>query len=444
MRGDGFTSCWWAVFSYSRGMDLDQKLGTARRRFVESHPVSREWHERAAKVMPGGNTRTVLHFDPFPIRADRAEGRYLFDVDGHRYVDLLGNYTAGLFGHTPEHILDAVHKAMGQGVSIGVAHQAEVRLAELLAGRFPSIDRVRFTNSGTEANLMAVAAAKHHTGRDGVIVFDGAYHGGVLTFGQKGREVNVPHRWLLGRYNDLESVASLFRAEPEGIACILVEPVQGGAGCIPGDKEFLTGLREMASEFGAVLIFDEVMTSRLGPSGIQGAIGVEPDLTTLGKYLAGGMSFGAFGGKMSVMAVFDPNAGGDLGHAGTFNNNVVSMAAGVAAAESLSPSILDLLNRRGDRLREGLNSALNPFGLSATGVGSMLTVHPVVGPIKNIDDLVGGDDRLRELWFFACLEAGFYVARRGFMALSVEVTDADVDMFLEVMTDWGASMGDER
>lgn len=423
-------------------VNLDDALLAARDRYVSAHPVSQKWHQRAEMVMPGGNTRTVLHFDPFPLRAVRAEGRHLYDADGHRYVDLLGNYTAGLFGHSPEHIISAVRHAIDQGISVGAPHEAEVRLAELLVGRFPSIVQIRFTNSGTEANLMALAAAKRHTGRDGVIVFDGAYHGGVITFGANGREANIPHRWLVARYNDLLSVESIFADDPGGIACILVEPVQGGAGCIPADVEFLRGLRSLADEHGAVLVFDEVMTSRLGPGGIQGRLGVMADLTTLGKYLAGGMSFGAFGGTSSIMQVFDPSRGGDLGHAGTFNNNVVSMAAGVAGAEALTPALLDALNARGDRLRDGLNAALSRVGMCATGVGSMLTVHPVPGPVRSIDDLTGGDDRLRELWFFACLEAGFYVARRGFIALSLEVTDADIDLFLEVVEDWARTIKD--
>ena len=415
-------------------IDLDQHVAEARARYSRAHPRSAEWFGRASAVMPSGNTRSVLHFDPFPMRIVQAEGRYLHDVEGHRYVDLLGNYTAGLFGHSNLEIAAAVHKAIDRGFTLGAPHEDEVLLAELLVGRFPSIEKVRFTNSGTEANLMALATALHVTGRDGVLVFDGAYHGGVLTFGSTGRAVNVPHRWVMARYNDLDSVESLVAADRR-IGAIVVEPMQGSAGCIPADQEFIAGLRRVADEHDIVLIFDEVMTSRLGPAGLQGEFGITPDMTTLGKYLAGGMSFGAFGGSSRSMMPFEP--GGDLSHAGTFNNNVLSMAAGIAAnRDVLSDARLRELNARGDRLRTGLNRVFGELDLCATGVGSIIGVHPVAGPVRSTADLVGGDERLRELWFFASLEAGFYVARRGFVALSIEIEDADVDRYLYAVDHW--------
>lgn len=419
--------------------DLDQRVVEAREAYARRHPRSREWFDRATSVMPSGNTRSVLHFDPFPIRVAQAEGRYLHDIDGHRYIDLLGNYTAGLFGHSNFEISAAVHKAVDRGVTLGAPHEDEVVLAELIVERFPSIEKVRFTNSGTEANLMALAGALHATGRDGVLVFDGAYHGGVLTFGSTGRSVNVPHRWVMGRYNDVSSVDELV-AKDRAIGAILVEPMQGSGGCIVGDPEFLTGLCAIADENDIVLIFDEVMTSRLGPSGRQGELGIRPDMTTLGKYLAGGMSFGAFGGSVATMAPFEP--GGGLAHAGTFNNNVLSMAAGVAAnRDVLSGERLAGLNARGDRLRSGLDEAFDGIAMCATGAGSIIGVHPVTGPVRSVDDLSDGDERLRELWFFASLEAGFYVARRGFMALSLEITDDDVVRYLDVMRAWVSTLG---
>lgn len=421
-------------------MELDALVASARQRYERRHPLSREWSERAARVMPGGNTRTVLQFDPFPMRITQAEGRFLHDVEGHVYVDLLGNYTAGLFGHSPPDIIGAIHKAVDRGIAYGGVHENEVVLAELIVERFPSIEQVRFTNSGTEANLMAIAAALHYTGRRGVLVFEGGYHGGVLTFGSAGREVNVPHHWSIGRFNDLGSCERLVQDPDSDVGCVLVEPMQGSSGCIPPESGFLEGLRDLCDRHGAVLVFDEVMTSRLSRGGMQARTGVLPDLTTLGKYLAGGMTFGAFGGDRRIMEAFGP--GGGLGHAGTFNNNVVSMAAGVAAlGDALDDDRLAATNARGDGLRAGLNEVLAPVGMCATGVGSILTVHPVRGTVRSVDDLVGGDERLRELWFFASLEAGFSVARRGFIALSLEVDDGDVDRYLAAMQSWARSVG---
>ena len=309
---------------------LDAALRDAQARYADARPLSAAWAERAAAVLPGGNTRSVLHFDPFPFRVERAEGRYLYDVDRHRYVDLLGNYTAGLLGHSPPAVRAAAHAAIDGGWALGSVHPNEALLGELIVGRFPSIEQVRFTNSGTEANLMALALAIHHTGRPKVMAFRDGYHGGVLTFGHGGEAVTVPHDWVMADYNDVDGVVAAFAAHGDHLAAVLVEPLQGSAGCIPGHPEFLQALRDLCDRHGTVLVFDEVMTSRLSPGGAQQVLGITPDLTTLGKYLAGGFTFGAFGGRRELMAHFDASTGGALGHAGTFNNNVVSMAAGIA------------------------------------------------------------------------------------------------------------------
>jgi glutamate-1-semialdehyde 2,1-aminomutase len=424
-------------------ISLDAALVEARRRYVVANPVSASWAQRAAEVLPGGNTRSVLHFDPFPFRVASADGQHLVDVDGHRYVDLLGNYTAGLLGHSPAAVRAAAHEAIDGGWALGAVHPNEVRLAELIAGRFASIEQVRFTNSGTEANLMALAVATNHTARSRVLVFDGGYHGGVLTFGGH-RDVNVPHDWIVSAYNDIGAADSVFAEQGDSIAAVLVEPLQGSAGCLPADPAFLRSLRRHCDDSGALLIFDEVMTSRLAPGGMQELLGITPDLTTLGKYLAGGFSFGAFGGRRQLMAAFDASAGGLLGHAGTFNNNVVSMAAGVATlTEVLTPEVLAATNARGERLRADLNAAFtrHRVPMCATGSGSLINLHGTAGPVNSVDDLRSADDRWKELLFFAALEAGFYVARRGFVALSIEVTDDDVGAFVEFVDTWAAGAG---
>jgi glutamate-1-semialdehyde 2,1-aminomutase len=381
-----------------------------------------------------------LHFDPFPFRVASAHAQSLIDVDGHRYLDLLGNYTAGLLGHSPEPVRTAAHAAIDGGWALGAVHPNEVRLAELIAERFPSIEQVRFTNSGTEANLMALALATHHTGRSKILVFDGGYHGGVITFGGAS-EVNVPHDWIVSTYNDVDGVAALFAEHGDSIAAVLVEPLQGSAGCIPGTIEFLQSLRRHCDDSDTVLIFDEVMTSRLAPGGAQELFDVAPDLTTLGKYLAGGFTFGAFGGRRDLMAAFDAPAGGRLGHAGTFNNNVVSMAAGVATlTEVLTPEVLAATNARGERLRSELNDTLagHAVPMCVTGSGSLMNVHGTPGPVTSVDDLHDADDRWKELLFFDALDAGFYIARRGFIALSIEVSDADVEEFASFVDRWAA------
>ncbi|MEL6890025.1 MAG: aminotransferase class III-fold pyridoxal phosphate-dependent enzyme [Actinomycetota bacterium] len=417
-------------------VELDRLLDAARRAYVAARPASAADADRARRVQPGGNTRSVLWFDPFPFRVEFAEGPWLTDVDGHRVLDLLGNYTAGLLGHTPGPVRDAAVAAIDSGWAYGSVHRDEIALAERLVERFDSIEQVRFTNSGTEANLMALAVALHHTGRSKVLVFEHGYHGGVLTFGAAGGSgsaaspVNVPHDWVIARFNDIDQVDALFADHGDEIGAVLVEPMQGSGGCIPGDAAFLARLRSASTEHGALLIFDEVMTSRFSTGGAQQLLGIAPDLTTLGKYLAGGFTFGAFGGRADVMAHFDPAEGGALGHAGTFNNNVVSMAAGIAALDHvLDAGTLDAVHARGDRLRRALNVVFTEarVPMCATGSGSLMNVHGTAGPVHSAADLAGRDDRWKELFFHRMLTDGYFVAPRGFIALSVEITDAHVD-----------------
>jgi len=420
-------------------MTLDDAVAAAKRRYVEAHPRSAELAARAARVMPGGNTRSVLHFEPFAFRVDRADGAHLHDVDGHTYLDLLGDYSAGLLGRRPE-VAEVVRAVLDRGWSYGATSEPEAAFAEAIVARFLSIDQVRFTNSGTEANLMALLTARHATGRDRVVVFDGAYHGGLLNFGPGAAPLRAPFDFAVLPYNDVATVEAEFAARSGDIASVLVEPMLGAAGCLPGDPAFLAALRRLTAASGTVLIFDEVMTSRLAVGGAQELLGITPDLTTLGKYLAGGLSFGAFGGRRDLMAAFDPRAGG-LAHGGTFNNNAFTMAVGAAVHDSLiDAAALAAVNKRGHALRDGLNElfAASPFPFSATGWGSFVNVHPVRGPISALADLRAADPRWRELFFFELLDAGFYLAPRGYLALTMDVTDDDVDGFLDAV---GAFVG---
>jgi glutamate-1-semialdehyde 2,1-aminomutase len=313
---------------------------------------------------------------------------------------------------------------------MGATHMVEIEAARLVADRFPSIEQVRFTNSGTEANLMALATASHHTGRSRIVVFEDGYHGGVLSFVHGSSPMNVPHDFAVVPYNDIEAVRAIFGPHDDDsseIACVLVEPMQGSGGCIPAADGFLGEIRQLCDNSGALLVFDEVMTSRLSPGGAQELFDVMPDMTTLGKYLAGGLTFGAFGGRADILAAFDPSAGGALSQAGTFNNNILSMSAVVATlTDVLTPELIATVNERGDRLREGLNLTFVDHGLpfNVTGIGSLMTVH--------------APDADLELFFHAMLDEGWYLARRGFIALSFEITDELIDGFIDAVRDWAS------
>jgi len=401
-------------------------LAGAIARYEARNPASAARAQRAARVLPGGNTRSILHFDPFPLAFARGEGPYLWSLDGDRYTDFLGEFTAGLYGHSQPAILDAIRAVLERGISFGGHNELEHQLAELLCARFEAMELVRFTNSGTEANLMALALALDHTGRHEVLVFKGAYHGGVLAFGSgEPSAVSVPHAWVLGDYDDIEATRALIRERE--LAAILVEPMLGSGGCIPASDAFLAMLREEATAAGAVLIFDEVMTSRLPRRAVV------PDLMTVGKYLAGGMSFGAFGGRAELMARYDPARPGALYHAGTFNNNVVSLSAGIAGLrEVLTGDALAALNARGDRLREALNRAGEGL-LHVSGLGSLMTIHPGPRAYNACEPPDARRELIKRLVFFELLDAGQWLATRLMLALSLEITDAHCDELAEAV-----------
>jgi glutamate-1-semialdehyde 2,1-aminomutase len=410
----------------------------AEARFRAANPKSAERFEQACRVLPGGNTRIITYYPPFPLTFSRGEGAYLWDVDGHRYTDFVGDQSAALYGHSHPVILDAIRGALNGGITLGGPNLYEAEFAALICRRFPSIDLVRFCNSGTEANVLALATARAVTGRRKVMAFEGGFHGGVLSFARGGGLLNVPFPTVLAPYNEPDRAVSLLEREAADLAAVIVEPMMGGGGCIPGDRKFLAALREACTRHGVVLVFDEVMTSRLSPGGLQAALGVMPDLTSLGKYVGGGLSFGAFGGRADIMARFDQRRPDYLHHPGTFNNNVCTMAAGLAGLSRVfTPEAAIAVNHRGDTLRERLNrlGLARGLPLQVTGVGSLMNLHFHAGPIRSPADAALGNLDLRNLLHLELLYRGFYLARRGFIALSLPLTEADMDGLVASLED---------
>ncbi len=413
-----------------------QALSAAKAQYVAANPLSQEQHRKAAKVLPGGNTRTTLFGEPFPITLTAGKGATVTSLDGRTYIDFLGEYTAGLYGHSNAELRQAVIGALDHGWVMGGQIRDEEELASLICARFASIERVRFANSGTEANLYAISASRAITGKNKVVVFEGAYHGGVFTFGLTPSPMAAPFDFVKAPYNDIEGTRSLLDANAADIGTVVIEPMQGSGGCIPADHAFLKMLRDWTTAHGAVLIFDEVMTSRLSPGGLQALCGVTPDMTTLGKYIGGGFSFGAFGGRADLMARFDPHQPGYFAHAGTFNNNVFTMAAGVAGLRDVyTADAANALNARGEALRARLNQAAQAarFPMQFTGLGSMMNVHMHAGRVRNARDLVSDDATLRELFYFDMLEAGLWLARRGMVNLSLPIGDAECDQLVQAV-----------
>ena len=411
-------------------IDIDAALAEAEELYAARNPKSRAQYEAACAALPGGNTRSAIYAEPFPLTMVKGEGAHLWDADGHEYADFLSEFTAGLYGHSHPAIRKSIDAALDGGINFGAHGMAEGKFAAAIRDRFPSVELVRFTNSGTEANLMAVSAAIAITGRKKILVFHGGYHGGVFYFRGKGSPINAPFEYLIGTYNDIEAVRALVAPHKADLAAILIEPMLGGGGCIPATREFLAVLRALASETGAILIFDEVMTSRLAPGGLQEVHGIAPDMTTLGKYVGGGMSFGAFGGRADLMEWFDPRNKNGFQHAGTFNNNVLTMNAGyVGLTEVYKPADAVALNKFGDGLRERLDAAVRRKGLAMqfTGIGSMIGIRMRGGKIRNAADAAQGHSGLLELFYFDLTARGIWFAKRGMMALSIALDEADGD-----------------
>jgi len=428
--------------------DLQSALAEVRQAYTDRNPKSLARQNEAAEAMPGGNTRTTLHNAPFPLTVVRGEGCRLWDADGHEYIDVLGEYTAGIYGHSHPVIRAAIDKALNHGWNYAGRNPHEARLAKLIVDRIPSIELVRFTNSGTEGNVMALAGARVFAQRAGrkkatkVMVFHGGYHGGVLYFVSGGSPVNMPYEYVVAPYNDIEGTRELLRKHAEEIFAVLVEPMQGSHGCLPGDPDFLHMLRTETWSHGITLIFDEVMTSRLSPGGLQAKLGVTPDMTTLGKYIGGGMSFGAFGGRRDIMELFDPTKPDSLPHAGTFNNNVLTMAAGVAGyGEVYTAEAAEALNARGEKIRERLNAICRKAGVAFqfSGIGSMMTAHATERPIKSAADIAASNQDAKELFYFDMVAAGIWIARRGFVALNIMIGDAEADRFVAAVDEFVAA-----
>ena len=407
---------------------LEQAIENARERYVAANPQSQEADQEAERVLPGGNTRTVLHYDPFPLTMVSGEGAELVDLDGHRYADFVGEYSAGLFGHSDPTIKTAIHEALHFGVAMGAPTRYERELAALLCERFPSLEQVRFCNTGTEANIMALATARAITGRNKIMVFEGAYHGGVVRFpAGASSPLNIPYEFVLGVYNDVEGTAELIDRQGSELAAIIVEPILGAGGNIPGSVEFLETLRRKSREVGAILVFDEVKTSRLGPSGLQGMLGIVPDMTTMGKYIGGGLPIGVFGGSAEVMEHFNPKHKATWNHAGTFNNNVCSMAAGCAALSRVyTPQRATEFFQTSEAFRVSLNEmfAEREVSMHCNGLGSIFAIHFSPRPVRRTAHISTGCQSLRPLLHLEMLLEGVLICSRGDLFISLPMTDA--------------------
>lgn len=412
-------------------MDLDSALEDLTERYRARTAKSKQLHEEAIDLLPAGNTRSNLYFPPYPLSFASAEGSTLIDVDGNRYTDFLADFTVALCGHSHPVVREATHAQLEKGMSYGAITQAESRLARLLRDRFPSLEKLRFANSGTEANLYALLTAQEVSDRKGVLAFEGAYHGGVLNYCQDGNRLNVALDLVKSPYNDLQALEQVMAAHKDRVGIVLLDLMLNSAGCIPADTAFAHGVRDLATRYDMVLIIDEVMTARLAYGGLQEVYGVTGDLTSLGKFIGGGFTIGAFGGREDLMAVYDTRHRGAMVHGGSFNNNVFSMNVGGEVLERvLTRPVMTEVNRRGDALRTRLNRFFAGAGvpLVATGMGSVMNLHyGFAAPRRYPSPALSAP--IRRLLHMALLLEGYWVASRGMINLSIETSQSEIDAF---------------
>ena len=409
--------------------------------------------ERARRVFAGGSTRLLAWLDPYPIYLSRGEGAYVHDVDGNPYFDLTNNFASLIHGHAHPRIVAAVTERVAQGTCFTLPTPADVELAELLLQRLEGADKIRFLNSGTEAVMMAIRAARAYTGRPMIAKVEGAYHGmydhaeisldsNPDTWGQTPKSVSYSHGTpeavladtLILPFNDVEGAEAALKEHADRLAGVLIDPVPATCGMIPATPEYLAMLRRLCDELGAVLIFDEVVSFRYGYQGAQGVFGGDPDLTTIAKIIGGGFPVGAIAGKAEVMAVFDHSHGKPLAPAsGTFSANPVSMVAGKASMEMLDPEAFAHLQRLGDHARDVIEQAIRDSGFvgQVTGVGSNFLIHPHVRHITDYRSAwrAPAEHKRMKALQHGMLKQGVFMAGTGSGFISTVTATKDLDHF---------------
>jgi len=416
------------------------------------HDTSQKLFRQALTRIPGGvnsPVRACKSVGRTPVFIERADGAYLDDVDGNRYIDYVGSWGPMILGHRHPAVISAIESVLSRGTSFGAPIDLEIRLAELVIEAVPSIEMVRMVNSGTEATMSAIRLARGVTGRDTVVKFDGCYHGhadsllveagsGVATLSIPGSpgvpESFVAHTRSLP-YNDIQRFRTVMESEGDRIACVIVEPVAGNMGCVPPVDGFLRTLRELTEKTGSLLIFDEVITGfRVAFGGAQELYGILPDLTTLGKIIGGGLPVGAYGGKRDIMEQVAPQ--GSVYQAGTLSGNPVAMAAGIATLTELKrPGFYEALSEKSTRLLKGLQKAAEDAGVAVSGaaVGSILGLFFTDKAVRNFDDAKTSDLQRFSNYYCGMLERGIYLAPSQFesMFASSAHTIEDIDRTIE-------------
>lgn len=409
-------------------------------------PASERLFAEAKEVIPGGVNSPVRAFRAVggqPVFIERAAGAYLWDADGHRYIDYVGSWGPMILGHSHSRVTAYLHRAVQRGTSFGAPTALETRLAGLVREAVPSIEVVRMVNSGTEATMSALRLARGFTGRDKIVKFEGCYHGhadglliragsGALTMGvpdSPGVPAAIARETIILPFNDLEAVRETFASAGRDIAAVIVEPVVGNMGCVPPKPGYLEGLRQLTKDYGILLIFDEVMTGfRVAFGGAQARFGITPDLTCLGKIIGGGLPVGAYGGRRDIMSLVSP--AGPVYQAGTLSGNPLAMTAGIATLEILrDANPYPKLEERAVKLAQGLREAAAAAGVpvQVNQVGSMFTMFFAAEPVTDFASATASDTRAFATFFRAMLQRGVYLPPSQFEAAFFSTAHSDAD-----------------
>lgn len=422
-----------------------------RRRYVERTDRSRALYDRARERLPGGNTRTTVFHQPYPSYIADSEGCRVVDIDGNEHVDFFNNAASLIHGHAPPEVLEQAREAMDRGTAPGGPTESEVEWAEHLCDRLPAIERVRFTNSGTEATMNAMRAVRAYTGNDVVAKFEGIYHGTqddakmsidppASLRGPPDAPNTVPDsagipegrtdEVLVLPFNDADSTIERLRSRREDLAGVFVAPYMGSA-VVPADERFLARLREFTDEHDVPLVFDEVISFRVAHGGAHAALGVEPDLVTLGKIIGGSFPVGAFGGRADIMTGFDPRVGA-IPHGGTFNGNPVTATAGLAALERYTPGEVERLNDLASSLADRCESVADDHGVAVAvnTAGSLFNIYLSDAPVCNYRDAAKSPGELERQLYFALLDRGVRVVPKLFGSLSTPMDETHVETFV--------------
>ena len=444
---------------------LNQILDDQNIQYVNRTKNSYRKHNLATKVMPGGNTRTTQWMEPYPFFAENAEGMYINDIDGNHYLDFMLNATTLILGHAHPDIVKTLTQQIQDGTVYSVPTDGQSKLADILVERVPSFEKVRFTNSGTEATMMAIMAARSFTKKTKIAKFEGGYHGthdhvSVSVYPKK-EDLNtethpgVPEYSYQPKsiledvivlpYNDIEKSKELIGKYKDDLSCIIMEPIISNFGYLPLDLEFIKFIREITEELGIVLIFDEIQSFRVSSGGAQESFGITPDMTTLGKIIGGGLPVGAFGGKDEIMELFDPTSSNyDIAHAGTFNGNPLTMEAGVTVMENLTSNNFEKMNHLGDSLRSKLSSVFNEINLDVqvTGYGSLFGINFNKNKIKDYRSFLDNNSDMTKILFSYLRNKGILLQLKNAGALNILMTEKEIDYLVDSTREISSEMKD--